>query len=417
MPRGLRDAGLAAGASRWQTIRDLVLPRAWAGILSGAILAISRGASEVAPVMFTGVAYFLPYLPSRLNDQFMELGYHVFVLATQSPDVRQTRPLLYASVVVLLSMTFLLHALAMTLRRRARTGAGRDLADPLAAAAGPPPAGGATALQEAGPVRRGPRTVVGGQPPRVKMDVTGVHLQVRERVLLRGVTLPIHEHRITAVIGPAGSGKAALLRVMSRMAEEWEGARLEGRVLLDGTDIRTLPAEVVRRRVALIERPVVFPRSIYDNVAYAPRLQGVRRKTDLDARVEASLRAAGLWREVRDQLNRPAMDLDPWQRVRLVLARALAAGPEVLLVDASVIVMDRLALSTLEELLDALKASHTLVIVTHDLGQAARLSEYTAFLEKGELVEFGPTEDVFVHPQKERTRAYLMRPYHYGTAP
>ncbi len=228
---------------------------------------------------------------------------------------------------------------------------------------------------------------------------------------VRGLSIGIATNRITAIIGPSGCGKSTFLRCLNRMHEVVPGARMEGRVLLDGEDIYAPDVDpvVVRRRVGMVfQRPNPFPTmSIYDNVAAGLRLTGVRARRVLDEVVERSLRQAALWDEVKDHLGKPGTSLSGGQQQRLCIARALAVQPEVLLMDEPASALDPVSTLKIEELARTLRETLTIVIVTHNMQQAARVSDTTAFMLAGELVEYGPTSEIFTRPKDQRTEDYI----------
>ena len=227
---------------------------------------------------------------------------------------------------------------------------------------------------------------------------------------LKDVTLPIRENRVTAFIGPSGCGKSTFLRTLNRMNDLIEGARAEGEVLLDGETIYGPDVDVttLRKRVGMVfQRPNPFPMSIYDNIAYGPRLHGIRKKADLDVIVEKSLQGAALFDEVKDRLKRSALSLSGGQQQRLCIARALAVEPEVLLMDEPTAALDPISTQKVEELILELKRRYTVAIVTHNMQQAARVSDFTAFFLVGEMVEFDETRTVFENPSDKRTADYI----------
>ncbi|MCL6498921.1 MAG: phosphate ABC transporter ATP-binding protein PstB [Firmicutes bacterium] len=228
---------------------------------------------------------------------------------------------------------------------------------------------------------------------------------------LRGVTLDIPERRITAVIGPSGCGKSTLVRAINRMNELIPGVRTEGRVLFRGQDLYgegVDPVEVRLRIGMVFQKPNPFPKSVYENVAFGLRLHRRLSRRELDERVERALRQAALWDEVKDDLHRKSgLELSGGQQQRLCIARALAVEPEVLLLDEPCSALDPISTARIEALMEELKRDYTLVIVTHNMQQAARVSDFTAFLLDGELVEFGPTEEVFTRPRDRRTEDYI----------
>jgi phosphate transport system ATP-binding protein len=231
-----------------------------------------------------------------------------------------------------------------------------------------------------------------------------------DKQALAGITLDIPSRGITALIGPSGCGKSTFLRSINRMNALIGGTRHEGRINLDGEDVNARSVDVValRQRVGMVfQRWNPFPKSIYDNVAYGPRINGARSREQLDEVVERSLRRAALWDEVKDRLRESALALSGGQQQRLCVARALANDPEVLLLDEPASALDPISTQRLEELLYELKAQLTIVIVTHNLHQAARLSDRTAFFLSGSLVESGETDQLFTRPRDERTEAYV----------
>jgi phosphate transport system ATP-binding protein len=227
---------------------------------------------------------------------------------------------------------------------------------------------------------------------------------------LRSINLEIAKQRVTALIGPSGCGKSSFLRTLNRMNDLVAGARVEGKVLLDGRDVYAPEMDVVllRKRIGMVfQKPNPFPMSIYDNVAYGPRLHGERNRKTLDELVETSLRSAALWEEVKDRLTKSALGLSGGQQQRLCIARSLAVKPEVLLMDEPASALDPISTAKIEDLIRDLRDAYTIVIVTHNMQQAARISDYTAFFLSGELVEFGATGTMFTNPTDQRTEDYI----------
>ena len=245
---------------------------------------------------------------------------------------------------------------------------------------------------------------------RIKIRTNSLNVWYGDSHVLQDVKLAIPEGRITAIIGPSGCGKTTLLKSLNRMVELIEGARVEGRVLLDGRDIYDSdmdPAELRRRVGMVFQKPNPLPMSIYDNVAYGLRVRGIDDRAILDEAVEEALERAGLWSEVKERLRDSAFNLSIGQQQRLCIARALAVGPDVLLLDEPCSSLDPISTSRIERLLTRLKNDLTLVIVTHNLQQARRIADYTAFLYMGRLVEMAPTEEIFQNPREELTRNYI----------
>ncbi len=242
-----------------------------------------------------------------------------------------------------------------------------------------------------------------------KFDIRNLNLHYGDFHALKDVSLEIPERQITALIGPSGCGKSTLLRTLNRMNDLVEGCKITGEVRLDGEDIYgKMDVNLLRKRVGMVfQKPNPFPMSVYDNVAYGPRTHGVRGRAKLTDIVERSLRSAAIWDELKDRLNRNALGLSGGQQQRLCIARALAVEPEVLLMDEPTSALDPISTAKIEELALALKRDYTIVIVTHNMQQAARISDRTAFFLLGELVEFGDTQKLFSLPRDKRTEDYI----------
>jgi phosphate transport system ATP-binding protein len=244
-----------------------------------------------------------------------------------------------------------------------------------------------------------------------KMQTRGVNLWYAEKQALFDVSLDVAEREVTALIGPSGCGKSTYLRCLNRMNDLIEICRIEGDIRLDGEDIYASGVDVVhlRARVGMVfQKPNPFPKSIYDNVAYGPRIHGlVSNKSDLDQVVESSLRGAGLFEEVNDRLDSLGTSLSGGQQQRLCIARAIAVSPEVILMDEPCSALDPIATARIEELIDELRSEFTIVIVTHNMQQAARVSQRTAFFHLGRLIEFSDTEQIFTNPKHQMTQDYI----------
>lgn len=249
---------------------------------------------------------------------------------------------------------------------------------------------------------------------RACLEVRNLSLFYGHVQALNNIDLDIAEHRATAFIGPSGCGKSSLLRCFNRLNDLIDDAETKGHIRLAGVDIRdpALAVSDLRRRVGMVfQNPNPFPKSIAENVAYGLRLVGTLAKSELEDRIEAALRSAALWDEVKDRLEESALDLSGGQQQRLVIARAIAVEPEVLLLDEPASALDPISTLRIEELIHQLKSQYTVVIVTHNMQQAARVSDYTAFLYLGELIEYGVTEAVFTNPQEQRTEDYITGRY------
>jgi len=246
------------------------------------------------------------------------------------------------------------------------------------------------------------------------LKVNDFNLFYGDKQALHNVNMTIPKNRVTAFIGPSGCGKSTLLRCFNRMNDLIDSVNIKGEILLDGSDLNAPSVNVadLRRQVGMVfQKPNPFPKSIYENVAYGLRLQGVNDRATLDNVVEKSLKGAALWNEVKDRLHESAMGMSGGQQQRLVIARAIAIEPEVLLLDEPASALDPLSTLKIEELIHELKDKYTIVIVTHNMQQAARVSDYTAFMYMGELIEFGATDELFTNPSKKQTEDYITGRY------
>lgn len=243
-----------------------------------------------------------------------------------------------------------------------------------------------------------------------KIKVNDLQLYYGEFHALKNINMDIQSNKVTALIGPSGCGKSTFLRTLNRMNDLIDTVRIEGEVILDGQNILSRELDVVhlRKRVGMVfQRPNPFPMSVYDNVAYGPRIHGLTDRRKLDEIVEKSLVASALWDEVKDRLKKPALGLSGGQQQRLCIARLLAVEPEVLLMDEPTSALDPISTLKIEELMEELKNKYTIIIVTHNMQQAARVSDYTAFFLTGDMVEFDNTETIFTKPQDKRTEDYI----------
>ena len=245
---------------------------------------------------------------------------------------------------------------------------------------------------------------------KTKILVEDLHLYYGENHALKGVNMDIKENAITAFIGPSGCGKSTFLKTLNRMNDLVDNVRITGTVKLDGEDIygKNIDTTILRKKVGMVfQQPNPFPMSIYDNIAYGPRVHGIKDKKSLDRIVEDSLRGAAIWDEVKDRLKKSALGLSGGQQQRICIARALAVGPEVLLMDEPTSALDPISTTKIEDLMEELKKKYTVVVVTHNMQQAARVSDYTAFFLVGEMVEYGETNAIFKFPQDKRTEDYI----------
>jgi len=246
------------------------------------------------------------------------------------------------------------------------------------------------------------------------INVNDLKLSYGEKQALHGITMPVPRKRVTAFIGPSGCGKSTLLRCFNRMNDLVDNVSIDGEIRIDDENIYHPDVDVsaLRRRVGMVfQRPNPFPKSIYENVAYGLRLQGIKQRHILDEAVELSLKGAALWNEVKDRLHESALGLSGGQQQRLVIARAIAIKPEVLLLDEPASALDPISTLKIEELIYELKSEYTIVIVTHNMQQAARVSDYTAFMYMGDLIEYGATDNLFTNPTEKQTEDYITGRY------
>jgi phosphate transport system ATP-binding protein len=242
-----------------------------------------------------------------------------------------------------------------------------------------------------------------------KFEITDLSLFYGEAQALHSVNMHIDANQITALIGPSGCGKSTFLRVLNRMNDLIDCVRVEGKVLYEGEDIYSVHDVIeLRKRIGMVfQKPNPFPMSVYDNIAYGPRIHGIKSKAALDEIVEESIRNAALWDEVKDRLHKPALGLSGGQQQRLCIARVLAVEPDVLLMDEPTSALDPISTARIEDLLDELKSRYTIIIVTHNMQQAGRVSDTTAFFLNGVLIEMNATKELFFNPKDERTESYI----------
>jgi phosphate transport system ATP-binding protein len=247
-------------------------------------------------------------------------------------------------------------------------------------------------------------------PLQVAIKIHRLNFYYGEALTLRDISLTIPQNQVTAFIGPSGCGKSTLLRCINRLNDLVEGSRVDGRIEIDGRNVYDPGVDVInlRKHIGMVfQKSNPFPKSIYENVAYGPRIAGLRKRAELDDLVEKSLRSAALWEEVKDRLNTNALGLSGGQQQRLCIARAIAVQPQIILMDEPCSALDPIATAKIEELMLQLKENFTIVIVTHNMQQAARVSEHTAFLWLGKLVEYGDTHKIFTNPTEKLTEDYI----------
>jgi phosphate transport system ATP-binding protein len=273
--------------------------------------------------------------------------------------------------------------------------------------------GSLLAPQQSGPAAAGASGNVAAPHPEIPdpiLEIDHLRLHYGDKLALRDISLRIPARQITAFIGPSGCGKSTLLRCLNRLNDLIDGVRIEGSVRFEGRDIfdPDIDVNALRKRVGMVfQKSNPFPKSVFENVAYGLRIQGIRRRSVLEEMVERSLRGAALWDEVKDRLDESALSMSGGQQQRLCIARAIAVEPEIILLDEPCSALDPIATAKIEELMEDLKRDYTLVIVTHNMQQASRVSDLTAFLYLGELIEYGPTERLFLKPLRQQTEDYI----------
>ena len=364
VPDTYREGSFGLGAGRLRTVFRIVLPSAVSGILAGVILAIGRIVGETAALIFT--AGTVPEIPESLLDSARTLSVHMYNLSREGLYVDQA----YATAVVLLVVVIVINGLSNFVAKKISKGY------------------------------------------RFRMDkftIKNLDLFYGDFQALKSIHLALPANEITAFIGPSGCGKSTFLKSLNRMNDLVEGCRITGQVLLEQEDIYgDMDVNLLRKRVGMVfQKPNPFPMSVYDNIAFGPRTHGIHKKKESDEIVEKSLQSAAIWDEVKDRLNKSALGLSGGQQQRLCIARALAVQPEVLLMDEPTSALDPISTSKIEDLALELKKNYTIIMVTHNMQQAARISDKTAFFLLGEVIEYGSTETLFSIPSDKRTEDYI----------
>jgi phosphate transport system ATP-binding protein len=406
IPRGAREASLALSATKLETTLRVVLPAVMPSILTGLILAMARAAGEVAPLMITGVVKLAPALPAdgfwpflHLDRKFMHLGFHIYDVGFQSPNVDAARPMVFTTTLLLLLIVVFLNLFAITMRNRSRkkyaTWRSRGASMSVNVTIGS---------------RFGSDARLTSVMEMPMVEIEQVNLWYGEKQALRGVNMSIPKHRITAYIGPSGCGKSTLLRCLNRMNDLVDGVRMTGTIRIGGADIHDPRLDVtdLRKRVGMVfQKSNPFPKSVFENVAYGPRILGVSKRADLEAMVERSLKSAALWDEVSDRLHESALGLsvDSSSALHRPRDRRRARRPP----DGRAVLRARSHRDgeEIEELMLEPKASYTIVIVTHNMQQAAAGVRLHRVHALGELVELRVTKELFTMPKDPKTEAYI----------
>ena len=436
VPRAIREAAYALGATRWEVTAHHVLPYSTGGILTGMIIGLSRAIGETAPLITIGALSFIAFLPESpfkgefpflsfawLKDSFTAMPIQMFNWVSRPDPEFQVNAA--AAGAILLGMTLLMNGVAicapLPLPQENQLVSDMQTGTP-----------GSEMPRRGRRRRRTPRTA-GSSTPRPTIDVgrggggreRGGHGQVRAENLvlllrrvqaLKDLNIEIREKRVTALIGPSGCGKTTFLRCFNRMHDLTPGTRYEGRIMLYPDDLDLVAKGVdpieVRMRIGMVfQKPNPFPKSIFENVAYGLRVRGLRSSARVEEEVEKALRRAAIWDEVKDRLDSSGLSLSGGQQQRLCIARALATNPEILLFDEPTSALDPIATARIEELIAELRDQVTVIIVTHNMQQAARVSDYTAFMYLGELIEFDNTSKLFTNPSQKATEDYITGRY------
>ncbi len=373
IPNSLREAAFALGTPRWKVILAITLKSARAGVVTGILLAVARIAGETAPLLFTA-----------LSNQFWSLDL--------------TQPMANLPVTI-----FKFAMSPFTNWQRPRMGRRADHHDRRARAQHPR----SYLLLSKERVSMPNAAIEDG---RSKITVKDLNFYYGKFHALKNISLEIPEKKVTAFIGPSGCGKSTLLRTLNRMFELYPEQRAEGQIVLDGENLLDTQTNValIRAKIGMVfQKPTPFPMSIYDNVAFGVKLFENLSKGEMDERVEWALTKAALWNEVKSKLGQTGSGLSGGQQQRLCIARGIAIKPEVLLLDEPCSALDPISTAKIEELIDELKSDYTVVIVTHNMQQAARCSDRTAYMYLGELIEFGATDQIFIKPNKKQTEDYI----------
>ena len=396
VPPSIRSAALGLGASKMQMVFHHILPLATPGILTGTIIGLARALGETAPLLLIGMVAFVADYPTTPFDPATALPVQIYMWANEAERAFVER--MSGAIIILLHLPdgHEHHRNRAAASLRAALVARRITMNMMTE----------KALENAVS-----GTMTGNTNEVIKMRGKKVAVFYGEKQALFDVDLNVRQNQVTALIGPSGCGKSTFLRCLNRMNDTIDRRRVTGKITLDGEDIYDKAIDVVelRARVGMVfQKPNPFPKSIYENVAYGPRIHGLAKgKAELDEVVESSLKKAALWNEVKDRLQEPGTGLSGGQQQRLCIARAIAVSPEVILMDEPCSALDPIATAKVEELIDELRSNYTIVIVTHSMQQAARVSQRTAMFHLGYLVEEGATDKMFTNPDDKRTQDYI----------
>jgi phosphate transport system permease protein len=390
VPDSLREAAYALGTPKWKMISAITLKASVSGIMTGILLAIARIAGETAPLLFTALSN--QFWSTDMMQPIANLPVTIFKFA-MSPFA-EWQQLAWAGVLIITLCVLLLNILARVIFARRNTVNF---------------CGAATAALNEEEIEM---SMVNTAPG--KISVRNLNFYYGKFHALKNINLDITKNQVTAFIGPSGCGKSTLLRTFNKMFELYPEQRAEGEILLDGDNILTNTQDIalLRAKVGMVfQKPTPFPMSIYDNIAFGVRLFEKLSRADMDERVQWALTKAALWNETKDKLHQSGYSLSGGQQQRLCIARGIAIRPEVLLLDEPCSALDPISTGRIEELITELKQDYTVVIVTHNMQQAARCSDHTAFMYLGELIEFSNTDDLFTKPAKKQTEDYITGRY------
>lgn len=396
VPDALREASYGMGATKWQTIVHVVLPSAIGSILTGSILSFSRAIGETAPLIVLGIPVIVHFLPTGPLSTFTALPMQIYDWAKRpQPEFADAAS---AGIIVLLVILVSMNAVAIYFRNRSEKSFKTDRRNlPM------------TLLRDRQEEKQ-LRVVKNTNWQKPVYETNGLNVWYGTSHALKNIDLTINEKEVTAIIGPSGCGKSTYLKTLNRMVENASDVTISGNITLMGNNIlgKAMPVEELRSKVGMVfQKPNPFPKSIYENVAFGPKIHGIRNKSVLDSIVEDSLRKAALWDEVKDRLHKSAYSLSGGQQQRLCIARCLAIDPEVILMDEPTSALDPVSTHKVEELINSIKNDVTVAIVTHNMQQAARISDRTAFFLNGEIVECDRTTTLFSTPTDERTDDYI----------
>ncbi len=384
VPNALREAATSIGLPRSMSITRICYRAARAGMVTGVLLAVARISGETAPLLFTALNN--QFWSTNLNAPMASLPVVIFQFAL-SP-YKDWQSLAWTGALIIT-----LAVLALSITARSLVSSGKQSMSVTSVAV---PSVSVAPSDRSGLVE--------------KLTIRDLNFFYGESRALKSISLPLYEHKVTAFIGPSGCGKSTLLRVLNRMYDLYPNQRATGDVIFDGTNILSPKQDLnlLRARIGMVfQKPTPFPMSIYENIAFGIRLYERMPKSELDGRVETSLRRAALWEEVKDKLGTNGLSLSGGQQQRLCIARTVAVRPEVILFDEPCSALDPISTAKIEELIDELTNDYTIVIVTHNMQQAARVSEFTAFMYLGELIEFDSTSKMFTAPHDQRTQDYI----------